>query len=573
MLARLFVVLAFLLATSASAQGFVPHGQCVVVLASKPSSQAAIAEAQSRFADKAVTIYRARNGWFAITWRTLARASSAQQLATYKAAGTVPPDALCSGGSSYVARVATLAAGGRAPDPAPTLLGALNPDLLTRAEKRFLQLALAFEGDYVGLLDGDWGKISGTAMRQYSAREFNSAPLNLHMTALAARVFGLFERDDWRLNYNEWLGMSYLFPFGAFSKGKPSELFVNFNHTRSTLGLTLARGTDGEASALHRFTLAAHSRSAPPYSVRKSNYAVSSVIKQDGSHLYVRSHFLRGAWSSVVVSAAPRDISLFRAVTASIERGRAAPLAYEPNGYLSANIDATLAMLEKDNPKGQVAATPPANIPAPPGGVSGSGSGFIVSPEGAILTNAHVVQGCARISIEGAPAQVLAQNDEFDLALLAGPTPSDAAIAPFAAFPAGLNADITVVGYPLNDVLGGLNVTRGAVSAQIGIGGDGTRMQISAPIQPGNSGGPVLDKTGAVVGVVVSRLRSRLRADDSLDIAQNVNFAIRGEIAKLFLFQNGITPAALGAQAPRLEPEVLARRAAGFTKLVTCHGS
>jgi hypothetical protein len=96
-------------------------------------------------------------------------------------------------------------------------------------------------------------------------------------------------------------------------------------------------------------------------------------------------------------------------------------------------------------------------------------------------------------------------------------------------------------------------------------------MQISAPVQPGNSGGPVLDKTGAVVGVVVSRLRSRLLDDDQLDIPQNVNFAIRGEIAKLFLYQNNVTPVLADKSATRQEPEALARAAAEFTKLISCY--
>ena len=80
-----------------------------------------------------------------------------------------------------------------------------------------------------------------------------------------------------------------------------------------------------------------------------------------------------------------------------------------------------------------------------------------------------------------------------------------------------------------------------------------------------------MDKSGAVVGVVVSRLRSRVLEDGDIDIAQNVNFAIRGEIAKLFLFQNNVTPTLDQVDARTLEPEALARRAAGYTKLITCY--
>ena len=128
---------------------------------------------------------------------------------------------------------------------------------------------------------------------------------------------------------------------------------------------------------------------------------------------------------------------------------------------------------------------------------------------------------------------------------------------------------MTVVGYPLSGLLAGLNVTRGAVSSTRGLRGDETTMQITAPVQPGNSGGPVLSKSGAVVGVVVGKLDALDIADVTGDIPQNVNFAIRGEIAKLFLSDNGVEPLLPEGRDP-LAPEVLAERASAFTVHVEC---
>ena len=127
-----------------------------------------------------------------------------------------------------------------------------------------------------------------------------------------------------------------------------------------------------------------------------------------------------------------------------------------------------------------------------------------------------------------------------------------------------------MVGYPLSSLLGGLNVTRGAVTSTKGIGGDGINMQISAPVQPGNSGGPVLNGAGQVVGVVVARLSDSYAMESYGTVPQNVNFAIRGEIAKLFLAQNGVEPTVI-ATGISLPPEELAEVAQGFTRLVICN--
>ncbi|MFV0409436.1 MAG: trypsin-like peptidase domain-containing protein [Paracoccus sp. (in: a-proteobacteria)] len=134
-----------------------------------------------------------------------------------------------------------------------------------------------------------------------------------------------------------------------------------------------------------------------------------------------------------------------------------------------------------------------------------------------------------------------------------------------------MNADITVAGYPLSGILSGLNITRGAVSSLKGVGGDAISMQISAPVQPGNSGGPAVDGEGRVVGVVVSKLNATQIAQTTGDIPQNVNFAIRGEMARLFMFQNGVEPVIAEEGAPALDPVTLGKKLEAVTRLVECY--
>jgi serine protease Do len=159
------------------------------------------------------------------------------------------------------------------------------------------------------------------------------------------------------------------------------------------------------------------------------------------------------------------------------------------------------------------------------------GTAFFVSTNGQALTNAHVVEGCeeVHVDLEGRPgaARVVARDEKNDLALLA----TDLHPVQGANWRLSVRQgeDIVVYGFPLTGVLAsGGNVVTGNVSALAGIGNDSRFLQISAPIQPGNSGGPLFDRNGNVVGIVVAKLNALGIASATGDIPQNVNFANQG---------------------------------------------
>ena len=207
--------------------------------------------------------------------------------------------------------------------------------------------------------------------------------------------------------------------------------------------------------------------------------------------------------------------------------------------------------------------------------MAGTGSGFRVSAGGHILTNAHVVRGCAEVRVPPATharsrrVTVAARDDRADLALLEGPaSPS------FAAFRQGRGirpaASVVVAGFPLRGVLAaGVNVSTGTVAALAGLRNDRRLIQITAPVQPGNSGGPVLDLAGNVVGVVVSKLNALRVARATGDIPQNVNFAVSAGTARAFLDAEGVAYATAPSDKAR-PPEDVAAAARKFTVLVEC---
>lgn len=170
-----------------------------------------------------------------------------------------------------------------------------------------------------------------------------------------------------------------------------------------------------------------------------------------------------------------------------------------------------------------------------------SGTGFVVAPD-RVLTNQHVVDGCDRILARTPDGRWLAAvpparvDAALDLAVLTIPGNPGPVLA-FRTAPAVRRGESVVAyGFPLAGLLSAdPKLTRGEINALAGIRNDPSNFQISAEVQPGNSGGPLLDMQGNVVGVVVSKLDSR-----RVENVDNVNFAVKGEAAQAFLRRAGV---------------------------------
>ena len=203
-----------------------------------------------------------------------------------------------------------------------------------------------------------------------------------------------------------------------------------------------------------------------------------------------------------------------------------------------------------------------------------SGSGFYVNPS-MVVTNYHVVEQCTRFRVlrdaTESSATVIAIDTRNDLALLQVTSPP--AASPALRANAALGEEVMVAGHPLTGLLGNdIIVTSGQVNSMAGLGNDPTFIQISAPVQSGNSGGPVIDRTGNVVGVVVAKVNVLKVARLTGDMTQNVNFAIKPEVLRLFLDANRVTyrAASGGKKQERLDGTELAQRARGFTVQIIC---
>jgi S1-C subfamily serine protease len=223
-----------------------------------------------------------------------------------------------------------------------------------------------------------------------------------------------------------------------------------------------------------------------------------------------------------------------------------------------------------------VAAAAPDSAPAKPDRLfDQKGTGFLVSSNGHLVTNAHVVQGCVGDILGNpsgeAPAKLrLVSSDETnDLALLQA-TGSFKEVAKIRDKAIQSGDSVVAIGYPFHGLLtSDFTVTTGIVSSLSGILNDTRFLQISAAIQPGNSGGPLLASSGDVVGVVAAKLNAIKFVRATGNIPENINFAIKTGALRDFL-DNSVVPYQISDAKADLKTADIARDARAFTFLISC---
>jgi serine protease Do len=234
-------------------------------------------------------------------------------------------------------------------------------------------------------------------------------------------------------------------------------------------------------------------------------------------------------------------------------------------------IRAVQACLKEHPPNEQVAKAPPKQDKKEESG--SSGTGFFVAPK-YVLTSEHVIAKCSNIFVKypgfaRAPAYVKGRDEKTDLALLKTDMHNEG-VAQFR-MRGRLGELVYSYGFPYASLLSsGGTFTSGGLSALTGFKDDSTLIQISTPIQPGNSGGPLMDSSGVVIGVSQAVLGTLTAAvANGGAVPQNVNFAVSSGTAINFLGTRGID-VEIASLLPKLEPEAIAEAAKKFTVQISC---
>jgi len=201
-----------------------------------------------------------------------------------------------------------------------------------------------------------------------------------------------------------------------------------------------------------------------------------------------------------------------------------------------------------------------------------SGTGFYVSDAGHIITNHHVIDGCKDIKVhskgEVLTTLKIADDRQNDLALL------KVSHKPSHVFPLSGDSpyplqDIVVAGFPFGDrVSSSLKFTKGIVSSLSGIGNNYSEIQIDAALQPGNSGGPIIDEYGNIIAVAVAKLDMKKILKDYGVIPENTNFGIKTSAVRNLLQGNAVStkPPNTGI----LSKQELSRTATDGTVFLSC---
>jgi S1-C subfamily serine protease len=238
------------------------------------------------------------------------------------------------------------------------------------------------------------------------------------------------------------------------------------------------------------------------------------------------------AWYNIS-AASGSDLLVRDRASLELQLGRMATLAAQQRAKEILNeIEAAKARrpASKSSPSvaGAVTTTP-----------KSSGSGAIVSAQGHVLTAAHVVAGATSIKVITAQgirtATVLRVDESNDVAILkiSGGSYVPLPIAP--SRQVRLGQTVATIGFPNIGFQGfSPKVTRGEISSVNGYADDPRGWQISVPVQPGNSGGPLLDENGNLIGIVVSKLGLKA-AKVTGDMPQNVNYAVKSAYALALL--------------------------------------
>jgi len=225
----------------------------------------------------------------------------------------------------------------------------------------------------------------------------------------------------------------------------------------------------------------------------------------------------------------------------------------------------------------------------------GTGSGFFVSKSGHVVTNAHVVNGCNRITVgDNAKTQsraaLVSTDRRNDLALLklgslelaSAETKSlikklGIRVVPLVAHgllrseDVKLGESVLVAGFPYGELYSNtIKVTGGMVSAVRGIADNSGQFQMDAAAQAGNSGGPIYDKNGNIVGVVVAQLNKFKVAKATGSLPENVNFGIKASTVRQFLTASGL-PSKWSTRSKSMSNQELAKIAQKQALMVVCH--
>lgn len=415
---------------------------------------------------------------------------------------------------------------------------------LDGAERRVVKFALALEGDYSGPFDRAWDTGSQSALEAYAQREFMSGVSESHISALVLSLLAEIDTRGWQMQYLPEFDVSLPIPNKILAASETEDGGKRWWSEDGSLTLLVHDFEPDMAQAWHS-------------AARTANADPATLIANDGADA-VRSHGVlpegrvfdtasirRGDhWPTIYMAGEGDAVRALEFMAATLTGGEAQPWDVPLGGRLETMILDTIAgfrdrsALDEFFPPQPVRVEPPQSSPHSP---VASGTAFYVG-RNVLLTAGHVVAGCRRIGLaDGTRLELLASDNELDVAALSSEVTTPVWLSLGRAHDGRLGQTLHAAGYPYYNIAGtSLHLTTGNVSSLADVNDDHRFFSFSAPVQPGNSGGPLFDAKGVVMGVVVSRLSERYIAEATGTLPQNINYGLSGSELTRFLRRSAI---------------------------------
>jgi len=426
----------------------------------------------------------------------------------------------------------------------------------TRETKKQYQTYMVWTGDYKSTIDGSYGRGTRSAIRGFQKREgFETTGYlsTVQVALLTKRYNDILASLGVETVRDIDAGVEILMPVKLVEFGRFDPPFVHYkSKPGSTVRVDLISQPGGRDVLRSLYDIMGTFDYVPKdgYRVRKRDWFVLSG-RNDSVVSYTYAKLQKGLIKGFTLVWTP-DIDAQMKQVANAMYQSFSPL----DNYV---LDETRGYGQgKDQP---VNLTDGIDTVAP----DHSATGFYISAAGDVLTHASNVRECRRITIGDGIEMATTTHDRATETALLHPikpfTPKSYAL--FSTEPQSIGTEITVSGFSFPDVMDVATLNYGTLTAMTGMRGDKSRLRVSAFLEAGDVGGPVLDARGAVIGMQL------LRGSGTANLPEYVNFAIRSSQLMGLLDKQSVSYGRATTIDP-VAPEDLAYMASDFTVKVSC---
>ncbi len=552
-------------------------------------AQPTLAEAEARARAYAnafpnVAGFAMSTGWYAIALGPYATAEeAAAQLQVLKGERLIPSDSYLADGGRFLRQFWPV--GGAIPAPVPagepetgaatqpgsgdavTELPAALPDetpdearrseaLLTGAERMDLQRALLWFGHYQGAIDGAFGAGTRRSMAAWQSAE-GLEPTGVLTTAQRSRLLSGYGTESAAIGLRpvseDEAGIDITLPLALVEFDRYQAPFVHYREKAGSGYRVLLISQSGDRTALSGLYDLMQTLEIVPTEGERQLDSTSFVLtgRNPGIHSYTLAKLDGGVIKGfTLVWPAGDEARAARVLEAMRTSFRAVG-----THALDGSVATPLAVSRPDLVAGLAVRRP-----------TMSRSGFYVDPTGRVATTSEVVQGCGRITIDGGIEMTVAAKDDLTGVAILSPA---SALAPVGvarfqdgAMPVG--SEVAVAGYSYPDTLSEPVLTFGTLADTRDLSGDERRQRLQIRTLDGDAGGPVLDATGRVIGMLLPNTPV-----DGRILPEDVRFAIDAATLSSALGSAPAGEVTAGAQGA-IAAEDIARIGRDMTVQVSC---